>query len=148
MNSMNIDEVMDHLPHRYPFLLVDRVIDHEKGSFLLAQKNITISEPWFTGHFPEKPVMPGVLIVEALAQAAAVLAYKTSGYSPKDYLFYLASLNEVRFRRVVIPGDQLNLKVTFLDQKRNFWKIQAQATVGDALACSAEMMCAAQGASK
>ncbi len=140
---MDIHEVMKYLPHRPPFLLVDGVTEIEMGKSLTAIKNVTMNEPYFVGHFPNNPVMPGVLIVEALAQAAGILAYKSTNTSPSDGILYLfAGIDNVRFRRVVLPGDQLQLKVKFLWQKREIWKLESEAYVGDELACSADLLSA------
>lgn len=140
---MDIHEVLKYLPHRYPFILIDRVIAFEKGVSLVALKNVTINEPFFTGHFPEFPVMPGVLILEALAQAGAVLAYKSTADTPEQGgMYYFAGIDNARFRRVVIPGDQLRLEVKVLRAKRDIWKLEANAYVENELACSAELMSA------
>lgn len=140
---MDIHEVLRYLPHRQPFLLVDRVIEIIEGDSLVAIKNVTINEPFFVGHFPHRPVMPGVLIVEALAQAAGILAYKSTNTYPSDgILFLFAGIDKVRFRRVVEPGDQLRLEVKLLWNKREIWKLASQAFVGDELACSAELLSA------
>lgn len=140
---MDIHEVMKYLPHRPPFLLVDGVVEMKEGESLVAIKNVTMNEPFFVGHFPNYPVMPGVLIVEALAQAAGILAYKSTNTLPSDGVLYLfAGIDNVRFRRVVSPGDQLRLEVKFLWQKRGIWKLESNAYVGDELACSAELLSA------
>lgn len=140
---MDINEVMKYLPHRPPFLLVDGVIEIKEGDSLVAIKNVTMNEPFFVGHFPSQPVMPGVLIVEALAQSAGILAYKSTNTLPSDGILYLfAGIDNVRFRRVVIPGDQLRLEVKFLWQKREIWKLESRAYVGDELACSADLLSA------
>jgi 3-hydroxyacyl-[acyl-carrier-protein] dehydratase len=141
MNSMDINEVLQHLPHRYPFLLIDRVINIEPGKSLTALKNVTINEPFFMGHFPQQPVMPGVLILEALAQAACVLAFKTNGGDPKAHEFYLfAAIDKARFRRPVIPGDQLQLQVDVLRVRQSVLKVQGTASVDGKEVCSAELM--------
>lgn len=138
---MDIQEILKLLPHRYPILLIDRVIKIEKGKSLVALKNVTINEAFFTGHFPHRPVMPGVLILEAVAQAGAVLAYKSTDTSPDEgVLYYLAGIDNARFRRVVEPGDQLRLEVNVVRTKREMWKLEGAAYVGDELACSAEFM--------
>src|SRR4029078_7902179 len=122
---MDIHEVMKYLPHRPPFLLVDGVLEMVEGESLVAIKNVTMNEPFFVGHFPNYPVMPGVLIVEALAQAAGILAYKSTNTFPSYGILYLsAGIENVRFRRVVMPGDQLRLAVKFLWQKRGIWKLE------------------------
>src|SRR5579863_10453661 len=141
--AIDIHEILSLLPHRYPFLLIDRVISYKLGESLVALKNVTINEAYFTGHFPSRPVMPGVLILEAMAQAGGVLAYKSTNTSPADgVLFYFAGIDNARFRRVVEPGDQLRLEVKVLRSKREIWKLEGAAYVGDELACSAEFMSA------
>jgi 3-hydroxyacyl-[acyl-carrier-protein] dehydratase len=143
MKSLNIHEILKLLPHRYPFLLVDRVLEMEEGKYLKAIKNVSFNEPYFTGHFPDKPVMPGVLILEALAQACCILAYLTNQGTPDDgYLYYFAGIDNVRFKRVVEPGDQLQLRVDFIRAKQDVWKCTGIASVDDNLVCSAEMMSA------
>jgi len=140
---MDIHEILKFLPHRYPFLLIDRVVEIEMGVSLTAIKNVTMNESFFAGHFPNRPVMPGVLILEAMAQAGAVLAYKSTNTSPESgALFYFAGIDNARFRRVVEPGDQLRLEVKVLRSKRDIWKLEGSAYVGDELACSAEFMSA------
>jgi 3-hydroxyacyl-[acyl-carrier-protein] dehydratase len=140
--SMDIHEILRKLPHRYPILLVDRVLELEKGKRILALKNVTINEPFFTGHFPHRPVMPGVLMLEALAQAAAVLAFETLGVTPDDKtVYYFAGIDGARFKRPVEPGDQLLLDVTLDRMKSGIFKFKARARVGEALAVEAELMC-------
>lgn len=140
---MDINEILEYLPHRYPFLLVDRVLEIEEGVRILALKNVTINEPFFPGHFPNRPVMPGVLILEALAQAAAVLSFKTMGHKPDpDSAVYFAGIDNARFKRPVLPGDQLLLDVSISRKMRNIWKYKATARVGEELAAEAELMCA------
>ncbi|MDF1565648.1 MAG: 3-hydroxyacyl-ACP dehydratase FabZ [Deltaproteobacteria bacterium] len=126
---MDIDRIREILPHRYPFLLVDRVSEVEPGKRLKAYKNVTANEPFFNGHFPERPVMPGVLICEAMAQAAALLAYETSHYEAAENHIYLMGMDDVRFRRPVIPGDRLELEVEMVRQKGRIWRQKAVATV-------------------
>lgn len=138
---MDIHEILEYLPHRYPFLLIDRIIEMELGQSIVALKNVTMNENFFNGHFPGRPVMPGVLMVEAMAQAGGVLAYKTNGVKPSDgVLFYFAAIDNVRFRRIVEPGDQLRLEIKVLRAKRDLWKLAGEAYVGDELACSAEFL--------
>lgn len=144
MESFNINEVQNLLPHRYPFLLVDRVLDCDPGRYLKAVKNVTINEPFFQGHFPQKPVMPGVLILEAMAQATGLLAFRTQGHPGKDHLFLLVSVDKARFKRQVEPGDQLVLEVELLRVLRGMWKFATTARVGDEVAATAELMCAAR----
>lgn len=141
MNEMNIYEILKFLPHRYPFLLVDRVVSMDLDQSIVALKNVTYNEHFFQGHFPEKAVMPGVLIVEALAQAAGILAYKSMDWSPNDSLFYLGAVSDVRFKRVVLPGDQLKLTVKTLKRRSNVWKFTCEAFVDGESACSAEITC-------
>ena len=139
---MDIHEILAHLPHRYPMLLVDRVLECEPGKRILAIKNVTINEPFFSGHFPHHPVMPGVLVVEAMAQAAAILSFRTLGTKPDDRsVYYFVGIDEARFKRPVCPGDQLVLEVVLERKVRGIWKFDAKARVGDALAAEAKIMC-------
>lgn len=150
MSELDIYEVMQHLPHRYPFLLIDRVLECKEGESLRAIKNVTYNEPYFQGHFPHRPVMPGVLILEALAQATGILAFKTRAEEggpderPKDEVYLFVSMDNVRFRRQVVPGDKLTLHVKLLRRKRGMWKFDCEARVGDEVATQAEIMCAAR----
>lgn len=140
---MDIHEILQHLPHRYPFLLVDRVLEIEPGKSIHAYKNVTINEPFFIGHFPHHPVMPGVLIMEALAQAAGILSFKSMDEKPSpDTVFYFAGIDEARFKKPVMPGDQLHLHVQIERQMRGVWKYAAEARVDGQLAASAKLMCA------
>ncbi|MBE2896695.1 3-hydroxyacyl-ACP dehydratase FabZ [Pasteurellaceae bacterium HPA106] len=141
---VDINEIMQLLPHRYPFLLVDRVIDFEEGKWLKAIKNVSVNEPCFTGHFPQKPVFPGVLILEAMAQATGVLAFKTLAL-PKDELFYFAAIDNARFKRPVEPGDQMILEVHFIKERRGVTRFTGVATVDGKVVCEAELMCARRG---
>jgi 3-hydroxyacyl-[acyl-carrier-protein] dehydratase len=139
---MDIHKILKQLPHRYPILLVDRVLELEKGKSIRALKNVTINEPFFTGHFPHRPVMPGVLMLEALAQAAALLAFDTLGVTPDDKtVYYFAGIDGARFKRVVEPGDQLILNVSLDRMKAGIFKFKAQALVGTEIAVEAELMC-------
>jgi 3-hydroxyacyl-[acyl-carrier-protein] dehydratase len=139
---MDIHKILTQLPHRFPFLLVDRVLEIDKGKSIKAIKNVTINEPFFTGHFPHRPVMPGVLMLEALAQAAALLAFDMSGVTPDDKMvYYFAGIDGARFKRPVEPGDQLTLYVTLDRMKAGIYKFKARAMVGDELAVEAELMC-------
>lgn len=139
---MDIHEILKKLPHRYPILLVDRVISLEKHKRIIALKNVSINEPFFNGHFPQRPVMPGVLMLEALAQAGALLAIESMGIALDDKtLFYFAGLDAVRFKRPVEPGDQLTLDVTLERTKASVTKFKARALVGDELAVEAELTC-------
>ena len=139
---MDIHEILQNLPHRLPMLLVDRVLECEPGKRILAIKNVSMNEPFFTGHFPHHPVMPGVLIIEALAQAAAILSFKTLGTRPDDKsVYYFVGIDEARFKKPVSPGDQLVLDVSLDRLLRGLWKFSAQARVGDALVAEAKLMC-------
>ena len=139
---MDIHAVLKQLPHRFPFLLVDRVVALERGKRITALKNVTINEPFFAGHFPHRPVMPGVLMLEALAQAAALLAFDTLGVTPDDKtVYYFAGIDRARFKRPVEPGDQLLLHVELDRVKSGIFKFKARATVGDELAVEAELIC-------
>ena len=139
---MDIHEILEHLPHRYPILLVDRVLDVIPGERIVALKNVSVNEPFFPGHYPHHPVMPGVLIVEALAQAAAILSFKTLGGKPDDKsVYYFVGIDNARFKRPVSPGDQLILEVSIQASKRGLWKFAAQAKVDGQVAAEAELMC-------
>ncbi|MBF68161.1 MAG: 3-hydroxyacyl-[acyl-carrier-protein] dehydratase FabZ [Gammaproteobacteria bacterium] len=140
---MEVTDIMQYLPHRYPFLFLDRVVEFEPDKRIVAVKNVTINEPFFTGHFPVTPVMPGVLIVEALAQASGVLAFKTRERTPEDgYIYYLAGTDKTKFKRSVVPGDQLRLEVEIINLRAHWMKSQGSAWVGDELVCSSMLMCA------
>ncbi len=140
---IDINEIKRYIPHRYPFLLVDRITELEVGKRVVGLKNVTVNEPFFPGHFPHSPVMPGVLIIEALAQAAAVLAFKTDGTVPdENAMVYFASVDNVRFKRPVVPGDQLVLEAEIVRVMRNIWKFKGTAKVAGELATEAEFMCA------
>ena len=139
---MDIHRILKQLPHRYPFLLVDRVLELEKGSRIVALKNVSMNEPFFTGHFPHRPVMPGVLMLEALAQAAALRAFDTLGVTPDDKtVYYFAGIDGARFKRPVEPGDQLMLHVELDRMKAGIFKFKARAKVGEELAVEAELIC-------
>ncbi len=143
MNSLDIYDILKHLPHRYPFLLIDRVVDYEPGKTLVAIKNVTHNEPHFPGHFPNRPIMPGVLILEALAQATGILAFKTADHIPdENSLYYFVGIDNARFKQPVEPGDQLRLEVEFVKQMRGIWKFKGQALVDGKVVCSADLMCA------
>ncbi|HEY0633962.1 MAG TPA: 3-hydroxyacyl-ACP dehydratase FabZ [Gammaproteobacteria bacterium] len=145
MNTMDIYEILEHLPHRYPFLLVDKVVDYKPGEYLIAVKNVSVNEPFFPGHFPQRPVFPGVLIMEALAQATGLLAFKTQGKKPDgSSLYYFAGIDNCRFKQPVQPGDQLFLEVKLITTKRNLWKFSAEAKVDGKVVASADLMCAEQ----
>jgi len=139
---MDIHQILKQLPHRYPFLLVDRVLELEKGKRIKALKNVTINEPFFVGHFPHRPVMPGVLMLEAMAQAAALLAFDTVGVTPDDKtVYYCAGIDGARFKRPVEPGDQLVMDVTLDRMKAGIFKFKGITRVGSDVVCEAELMC-------
>ena len=141
--TMDIHAILKHLPHRYPFLLIDRVTDYKEGEYLTAYKNVTYNENYFTGHFPIRPVMPGVLILEALAQATGILAFKTNNTLPSDKsLYYFVGIDKARFKQPVEPGDQLVLEVKLDKKKGPMWKFTAEAKVDGKVVTSAELMCA------
>jgi 3-hydroxyacyl-[acyl-carrier-protein] dehydratase len=140
--QMDIYEVLEYLPHRYPFLLIDRVLSYEPGKNIVALKNVSINEPFFSGHFPHYPVMPGVLTIEAMAQAAIILAFKTLNTKPDDKsVYYFVGIDRARFKKPVSAGDQLILKVSFLRNLRGLWKFSATAEVDGQIAAEAELMC-------
>jgi 3-hydroxyacyl-[acyl-carrier-protein] dehydratase len=142
MNSLDINQIKQYLPHRYPLLLVDRVLAWESGKTITAIKNVTINEEFFNGHFPNKPVMPGVMTIEALAQTSALLAFLTMGQKPdENAVVYFLGIDKARFKRPIEPGDQLRMHVEILRQSRGIWKFHARATVDDQLAVEAELMC-------
>jgi 3-hydroxyacyl-[acyl-carrier-protein] dehydratase len=142
---MDVTEIQSYLPHRYPFLLVDRVLELEKNKRIVCLKNVTINEPIFTGHFPGTPVFPGVLIVEALAQASGLLAFKSNGRTLDDgYIYYLAGTDKTKFKRSVVPGDQLRLEVEITNLRNHWMKSSGKAYVGDDLVCSTLLTCAEQ----
>jgi 3-hydroxyacyl-[acyl-carrier-protein] dehydratase len=139
---MDIHQILKQLPHRYPFLLVDRVLELDKGKSIKALKNVTINEPFFVGHFPHRPVMPGVLMLEAMAQVAALLAFDTMGVTPDDKtVYYFAGIDGARFKRPVEPGDQLVMDVTLERMKAGIFKFKGTTRVGDHVVCEAELMC-------
>ena len=139
---MDIHQILKQLPHRYPFLLVDRVVELDKGKSIVALKNVSMNEPFFTGHFPHRPVMPGVLMLEALAQAAALLAFDTLGVTPDDKtVYYFAGIDNARFKRPVEPGDQLMLHVQLDRMKAGIFKFKSRAMVGGELAVEADLIC-------
>jgi 3-hydroxyacyl-[acyl-carrier-protein] dehydratase len=143
---MNINEILRLLPHRYPFLLIDRVTDYKVGEFLRGYKNVTFNEPFFNGHFPQRPIMPGVMILEALAQATGLLAFRTVDRAANnDSLFFLVGIDKARFKRPVEPGDQLMLEVRVVNSKRGIWVFEGEATVDGKLAASAQIMCTERG---
>ena len=139
---MDINEILRHLPHRYPFLLIDRVISVEPDKNIVALKNVTINEPFFVGHFPHHPVMPGVLVIEAMAQAAAILTFRSNNHLPDDKsIYYFVGIDNARFKRPVIAGDQLMLHVSIIREARGLWKFKAEARVEKKLAAEAELLC-------
>lgn len=140
--QMDIHEILEHLPHRYPFLLVDRVLSIDPNKSIVALKNVTINEPFFPGHYPHHPVMPGVLIIEAMAQVAALLTFKSQGTKPDDKtVYYFVGIDNARFKRPVSPGDQVIFKVEIMFNKRGLWKFSAVAEVEGQVAAEAEIMC-------
>jgi len=141
--TLDILQIQDFLPHRYPFLLVDKVVECEPGVRLLGVKNVTYNEPFFQGHFPQKPIMPGVLILEALAQATGLLASETAGDELVGMIYYLVGIDKVKFKRPVVPGDQLMLEVRFVKSKRNIWAFECRAEVDGEFVAPAEIRCAA-----
>ena len=145
MNTIDIHEIQELLPHRYPFLLIDRVTDYVAGEYLVGIKNITFNESQFTGHFPQRVIMPGVLILESLAQATGLLAFKTAAdLRSKQELYYLAGIDNARFKRPTEPGDQIRLEVKLVKHKRNLWKFSGEATVDGEMVVSADIMCTNQ----
>ena len=146
MNAMDVNQILDHLPHRFPMLLVDRVIECVPGERIVALKNVSINEPFFPGHYPHQPVMPGVLIIEAMAQAAAILSFKTLDQkSDANTVYYFVGIDGARFKKPVCPGDQLRLEVSITFFKRSIWKFAAKALVDGQIAAEAELMCTMRG---
>lgn len=142
MTPMDIHQILEYLPHRYPFLLVDRVVDVIPGERITALKNVSVNEPFFPGHYPHHPVMPGVLIVEAMAQTAAILSFKTQGNKPDDKsVYYFVGIDNARFKRPVGPGDQLVFEVALTLNKRGIWKFSGVAKVDGQVAAEAEIIC-------
>jgi 3-hydroxyacyl-[acyl-carrier-protein] dehydratase len=142
MKTLDVTQIKEYLPHRYPFLLVDRVLDWEVGKKITAIKNVTINEEMFNGHFPNKPVMPGVLIIEAMAQTAAILSFMTLGIKPDDKsVVYFVGIDNVRFKRPVVPGDQLKMEAEIIRGSRGIWKFKTSAYVDGQLAVEGELMC-------
>lgn len=140
--TIEVTEIMQLLPHRYPFLLVDRVLDFEEGKWLRAVKNVSVNEPCFTGHFPNKPIFPGVLILEAMAQATGVLAIKSYGKLNENELYYFASIDGAKFKQPVVPGDQMIIEVNFIKEKRGITLFTGRALVDGKVVCEAELKCA------
>lgn len=144
-DSIDIIRILDLLPHRYPFILVDRITAYQPFEYLKAIKNVTVNEPFFQGHFPGNPIMPGVLMIEALAQASAILSNLSRQPKPGHaYLYYFAGIDNAKFKHVVLPGDQLHLKVELLGTKRDFWRMHGEVFVEDKCVCSADLMSAAK----
>lgn len=141
--KLDILQIQELLPHRYPFLLIDKVIECEERSRLLACKNVTFNEPFFQGHFPKNPIFPGVLIIEALAQATALLTSQSDEQLATGTTYFLAGIDKARFKKQVVPGDQLMLEVTFVKNRRHIWSFECRADVDGKLAASANIMCAA-----
>jgi 3-hydroxyacyl-[acyl-carrier-protein] dehydratase len=147
MTAMDAKAVLEHLPHRYPFLLIDRVLEVEPGGRIVALKNVTINEPFFPGHFPHHPVMPGVMVLEALAQAAAILAFRSGERRPDDNsVVYFLGIDDARFKSPVVPGDQLLLHARIERHLKGVWRFAAEARVGERLAAEAKLMCALRDA--
>ena len=140
---MDIEAIREHLPHRYPFLLVDRVVDLELGKRIEAYKNLSINEPFFDGHFPDNPVFPGVLLVEAMAQAAGILGFKSMGKTPADgSIYYLVGVDDLRFKRPCVPGDRVHLHAEIVSERRGIWKFAVRAEVDGQICASATILCA------
>jgi len=140
---MDVKEIREYLPHRYPFLLVDRVTELNLGDSIVAYKNVTVNEPFFNGHFPDHPVMPGVLVIEAMAQAAGILGFKTMDKTPQDgSIYYFVGSDKLRFKRPVVPGDKLQLYAVIVSEKRGIWKFDCRASVDGQLVASATILCA------
>ena len=143
MISLDIHQILEHLPHRFPMLLVDRVLECEAGKSIKAMKNVTINEPFFPGHYPHSPVMPGVLVIESMAQAAAILTFITMNAKPNpESLYYFVGIDNARFKKPVLPGDRMMLDVTLTRSLRGMWKYAATATVDGQLCAEADLMCA------
>ncbi|MBS9777948.1 MAG: 3-hydroxyacyl-ACP dehydratase FabZ [Gammaproteobacteria bacterium] len=143
INSLDIQEIMRYLPHRYPFLMLDKVVSYEVGGYLKAIKNVTVNEPFFQGHFPQKAVMPGVMILEAMAQATGILGFKTEDVDPEtnSSLYYFVGIDNARFKQVVVPGDQLELVVEFVRARRGIYSFSGKAYVDGKVVCTADLMC-------
>lgn len=137
MNELNVNEIMKMIPHRYPFLMIDKVVDIEKGESAVGEKGVTVAEPHFQGHFPQRPIMPGVLIVEAMAQTAAVLVVHSLGEEAMNKLVYFMTIDDARFRKPVVPGDMLRIHVTKKQNRGPVWKFEGKAMVGDMLVAEA-----------
>ena len=140
--TLNITEIQELLPHRYPFLMIDRVTNYDEGKTLTAIKNVSVNEPQFTGHFPNMPVFPGVMILEAMAQATGLLGFKTVEHRSEGELYLFAAIDNARFKQPVLPGDTMHLHIEFIKERRNIWKFYGEAKVDGKVVCSAELMCA------
>ena len=142
MTQLDIRQILEHLPHRFPMLLIDRVLECEAGKRIKALKNVTINEPFFPGHYPHSPVMPGVLVIEAMAQAAAILSFVTMGVKPNDKsMYYFVGIDNARFKRPIVPGDQIVLDVSITRSLRGMWKYSGTASVESCIAASADLIC-------
>ena len=142
MAEMDVYEVLSHLPHRYPMLMVDRVLECDPGKRIVALKNVSVNEPFFAGHFPGLPIMPGVLILEAMAQAAGILVFRSRGTKPdQNSAYYYVGIDSARFKKPVVPGDQLELEVHLLAHKQGFWKFSCLARVAGAVVTEAQILC-------
>ncbi len=140
---MDIAEIRKYLPHRYPFLLVDRVVELTPGESIVAYKNLSVNEPFFDGHFPDRPIFPGVLLVEAMAQAAGILGFKTQGKTPADgSIYFFAGADNLRFKRPCVPGDRVMLRASIVSDRRGIWKFDVSSDVDGELAASASILCA------
>jgi len=147
MGEMDVHEVLAHLPQRFPFLMVDRVLECEPGKRILALKNVSVNEPFFPGHFPHRPVMPGVLILEAMAQAAGILVFKTMNAVPDESsVYYYAGIDNARFKKPVVPGDQLMVEVAIIASKRGIWKFGCSARVDGGVVAEADILCTVRAA--
>lgn len=142
MSKIDIEEIKSLLPHRYPFLMIDRILDLTPGESITAIRNVTINEPQFLGHFPKESIMPGVFIIEAMAQASGILAFKTAdNIQSEDVIYYLVGVDKTRFKRPVVPGDQLRMEIKLLRHKRNIWVFEGKAYVLQQIAAETELMC-------
>jgi len=141
-NVIEIQEIQSIIPHRYPMLLVDRVLDYQPGKWLHAIKNVSINEPVFNGHFPDLSIFPGVMILEALAQATGILGFRSTEGRGENEMYLFASIDKARFKKPVVPGDTLHLHVDFIKERRGMWKFYGEAKVDGKVVCSAELMCA------
>ena len=140
---IDIEEIQEYLPHRYPFLLIDRVVELELGKYIKAYKNVTTNEPFFLGHFPGKQVMPGVLILEAMAQASGILGFKTMDKKPEEgSMYYFVGADSLRFKRPAVPGDKVHLESSFVTEKKGIWKFECKASVNKGLIAEATILCA------